>query len=182
MEALVTSNNKKGTWGYLDPEYFQTLQLTDKSDVYSFGVVLVELLTALKPISVERASEEMNLGALFLSRLHHNRLIEVLDSKVLEEENLQEMEDIARVARECLHLERRKRPSMKEVVKQLVLVKSGTRNTNFHGNEMFEETSISIETWQRPHTTTSYTFPVTVGDLEEPSTALLQMSTLPEHF
>ncbi|GLJ24241.1 hypothetical protein SUGI_0462250 [Cryptomeria japonica] len=62
----LTTNNIMGTRGYLDPEYFQTYQLTDKSDVYSFGVVLVELLTSLQPICTERASNGWSLSSLFL--------------------------------------------------------------------------------------------------------------------
>ncbi|GLJ24084.1 hypothetical protein SUGI_0459330 [Cryptomeria japonica] len=108
-----------GKRGYLDPEYFQTYQLTNKSDVYSFGVVLVELITGLKPLSAERISEDWSLSTLFLNRIN-KCLREILDRKVLEEETVQQMEDIGRLARECLHLERRRRPSMKEVMEELL--------------------------------------------------------------
>ncbi|GLJ24437.1 hypothetical protein SUGI_0466640 [Cryptomeria japonica] len=180
----VTTNNIVGTRGYLDPEYFQTYQLTEKSDVYSFGVVLAELLTALKPICVERASHEWSLSSLFLSRLSHNHLTKILDSKVLEEENLQHMEDVAKIARECLHLERRKRPSMKEVVEELICVRDGTRKTKFHDSvncedTIFEQRSISREASQTSKEFRSYTFPSTVENTsEEPFTALIEMSTL----
>ena len=64
----------KGTFGYLDLEYFQSSQFTEKSDVYSFGVVLVELLTGEKPISFARDEEERNLVAHFIALTKENRL------------------------------------------------------------------------------------------------------------
>ncbi|XP_026440510.1 wall-associated receptor kinase 2-like [Papaver somniferum] len=54
-----------GTFGYLDPEYFNTSKLTHKSDVYSFGVVLAELLTGERPLCPERPKEHSNLAAYF---------------------------------------------------------------------------------------------------------------------
>ncbi|KAJ0532268.1 putative protein kinase RLK-Pelle-CrRLK1L-1 family [Helianthus annuus] len=110
----------RGTIGYLDPEYFVTSQLTDKSDVYSFGVVLAELITGSKPISLERHEEERNLAAYFLIAEREDRLIEIIDPHVFKEAATDEqLEAACSLACRCLHMEGRKRPSMKEVTMEL---------------------------------------------------------------
>jgi serine/threonine protein kinase len=55
-----------GTFGYLDPEYFQSSQFIEKSNVYSFGVALAELLTGEKAISSTRAQEPRSLATYFI--------------------------------------------------------------------------------------------------------------------
>ena len=75
----------QGTLGYLDPEYFQTLQLTDKSDVYSMGVILVELITSLKPVDAHRRDPQFsNLALLFIHHMKQGSLDDIIDPRLLE--------------------------------------------------------------------------------------------------
>ncbi|KAK4564538.1 hypothetical protein RGQ29_006562 [Quercus rubra] len=108
-----------GTIGYLDPEYFQTGQFTEKSDVYSFGVVLVELLTGEKPISSMRSHVGRNLSTYFIRSLKENCLFDILDTQVGKVSNKNEVMAIANLARRCLHLNGKKRPTMIEILMEL---------------------------------------------------------------
>ncbi|PKI55507.1 wall-associated receptor kinase-like 9 [Punica granatum] len=111
----------QGTFGYLDPEYFQSSQFTDRSDVYSFGVVLVELLTGEGPVSFARGEDERNRVANFMTMVREDRLGETLDHRVANEARKEDVKAVAMLAMRCLRLNRKKRPTMKEVAMELGL-------------------------------------------------------------
>ncbi|XP_020585499.1 wall-associated receptor kinase 3-like [Phalaenopsis equestris] len=113
----------QGTLGYLDPEYFQTGQLTEKSDVYGFGVVMAEMLTGEKPISSARMAEGKNLGVYFLARMKQGRLMETLEGRVRNEGSLEELMFVGEVTRRCLLMNGEDRPTMREVASELERVR-----------------------------------------------------------
>ncbi|KAL8495049.1 hypothetical protein ACS0TY_019271 [Phlomoides rotata] len=109
-----------GTFGYLDPEYFQSSQFTEKSDVYSFGVVVVELLTGEKAISKVRAETGKSLATHFLHSMEENNLSDILDPEILKEGRMEEIVAVAKLAKRCLNLTGKRRPTMKAVAADLV--------------------------------------------------------------
>ncbi|XP_059631718.1 putative wall-associated receptor kinase-like 16 [Cornus florida] len=109
----------QGTLGYLDPEYFYSSQLSEKSDVYSFGVVLVELLTGKKAISFERPENERNLATCFICSVKENRLFLILDDRIMNEGNVNQIREVANLAQCCLRYKGDERPSMREVAMEL---------------------------------------------------------------
>ncbi|GKE96351.1 wall-associated receptor kinase-like protein 1, partial [Tanacetum coccineum] len=113
----------KGTFGYLDPEYFQSNQFTEKSDVYSFGIVVVELLTGKKPIYSIGPGESRSLATLILST-DEGLLLENVDNRVLDGPK-EQLVAVAKLAKRCLNLNGKLRPTMKEVATELEGIRSG---------------------------------------------------------
>ncbi|XP_042960776.1 wall-associated receptor kinase 2-like [Carya illinoinensis] len=109
----------QGTLGYLDPEYFQTGQLTEKSDVYSFGVVLAELLTGEEAISTNRPETYKNLSMYFVSAVKEDRLFDILEDHIVNEGNIEPLKEVANIAKGCLRLRGEDRPTMMEVATEL---------------------------------------------------------------
>jgi serine/threonine protein kinase len=109
----------QGTFGYLDPEYFQSSQFTEKSDVYSFGVVMVELISGQKPIFSVSQTETRSLATHFIMLMEDNRLFDVLDARVKEGCQNEEVISVANLAKRCLNLNGKNRPTMREVTSEL---------------------------------------------------------------
>ncbi|KAF8027068.1 hypothetical protein BT93_E0093 [Corymbia citriodora subsp. variegata] len=66
--TVVDPTDLKGTFGYIDPEFLITRELTTKFDVYSYGIILLQLLTrrpALRIVNeVRRAISAGTLEAI----------------------------------------------------------------------------------------------------------------------
>ncbi|KAK7332452.1 hypothetical protein VNO80_29204 [Phaseolus coccineus] len=120
----------QGTFGYLDPEYFQTSQFTEKSDVYSFGVVLVELLTGKKPITLTSSEEAKSLASYFIMCVEQDCVFDIIDEKVMKEGEKNHIMEIVNLANRCLELNGKRRPTMKEVTLELESIRKLTGKSN----------------------------------------------------
>ncbi|XP_052476841.1 wall-associated receptor kinase-like 3 isoform X1 [Gossypium raimondii] len=148
LEQTHLTTRVQGTFGYMDPEYFRSSQFTEKSDVYSFGVVLIELLTGQKPISAEQSEPVRSLVSYFLHSMQENSLFNILDPMVVKVGPEQEIIVVALLAKRCLNLNGKKRPTMKQVAMELELIKaSGGNVIEDHGDEEYEIDDI-IHSWE----------------------------------
>ncbi|KDP29257.1 hypothetical protein JCGZ_16646 [Jatropha curcas] len=100
-----------GSFGYLDPEYLLTFQLTAKSDVYSFGVVLLEVLCARPPI----ISSNMNLAEWGMLWLNKGQLEKITDPSLAGQINPNSLRKFGEIVEKCLKKEGASRPTMLDV-------------------------------------------------------------------
>ena len=146
LDQTEVATMVQGTIGYLDPEYLYTSQLTEKSDVYSFGVVLIELLTRRKAVLFDKPEMERSLVTYFLISLEENRLFDVLEKHIATEGNVEQLKEVANLARKCLSLKREDRPTMKEVATELEGLRKMEKHSWINVNSNSEETEHLLAT------------------------------------
>ncbi|KFK33213.1 hypothetical protein AALP_AA6G345300 [Arabis alpina] len=106
----------KGTFGYLDPEYYRRQVLTDKSDVYSFGVVMFEVLCS-RPIKIENVKpEEAHLVRWVKSNYEKGTVGKIIDSDLKADITPTSLEKFCEIGVRCVEDRGIERPSMNDVV------------------------------------------------------------------
>ncbi|XP_027190468.1 receptor-like protein kinase FERONIA [Cicer arietinum] len=148
LDNTHVTTEVKGSFGYLDPEYYRRQQMTDKSDVYSFGVVIFEILCARPALNVKPADEEMNLGK-WAAHCYKTGILDQISDPYLKGKIVPEcFKKFAETAMKCVADQGIERPSMGDVLWNLELAlrlqKSSEDTANPEDNANPEDSGNSL--------------------------------------
>ncbi|XP_024996706.1 dual specificity protein kinase zak2-like [Cynara cardunculus var. scolymus] len=122
-------SNVIGTPGYCDPLYWEVGLLSKESDVYSFGVVLFEVMCGRLCYEYHNGKLISILVNMWKKCYNEKRLDDIIHLDLKEQIDQDSLKTFSALANRCLNRERRERPTMVEIVKELEVA---LQQQNFH--------------------------------------------------
>ncbi|CAL5052478.1 unnamed protein product [Urochloa decumbens] len=121
----VTASNLAGTWGYIAPEYHQTLKFTAKCDVYSFGVILAVLATGKEPSDdFFKDVDEVGIVRWLRRVVQSGDHAEAIDPAIAGAGHDEQIVLVLRIAVFCTNDDPKERPTAKDVRCMLSQIKN----------------------------------------------------------
>ncbi|KAM7485626.1 hypothetical protein LguiA_001635 [Lonicera macranthoides] len=140
----VSTVHIKGTFGYMDPDYFVTHKFTRKSDVYAFGVVLLEVLCERPALDRSLDEDQWGLARWGQQCIKEGASHQIIGPNLKWEILPNSLTEFVQIADQCLHSCPKKRPTMSEVVTRLELALASQLRTDLVIEEYFFDTCLPV--------------------------------------
>ncbi|CAK8568320.1 unnamed protein product [Lathyrus sativus] len=120
----------RGTRGYMAPEWVYNLRITSKVDVYSYGIVLLEMVSGKSPMEIHSLDnsggiEHHRMVSWVMDKVKNARttmfwIEEIVDGNLEGKYDVNQVENLVRVALKCVKDDMNERPTMSQVVEMLL--------------------------------------------------------------
>ncbi|XP_027922550.1 receptor-like protein kinase FERONIA [Vigna unguiculata] len=152
------STHVKGSFGYIDPEYYKRFRLTEKSDVYSFGVVLFEILCGRPALIHSAETQQVSLSNWVKHCDRNGTIAEIVEPALKKKIAPECLKKFCEIGMSCLLEDGTQRPCMKDVVAMLeftLRLQESAEQTAIEKGEEISEDSFSTTNLNVTTTTNS---------------------------
>ncbi|KAJ1274648.1 hypothetical protein BS78_05G077900 [Paspalum vaginatum] len=139
QQSRIITQSRKGTPGYMAPEYLVNGLISTKSDIFRLGVIIIELLIGSKDYA---QSTEASLGHFVENVVHRWRnTLEKTWKYIPLELYCQQVDACIKIGMKCVDPNPEKRPAAWDIIEILNATESKNRCSGMSGGQIVDKTN-----------------------------------------